>query len=444
MKTQTHNKSQYGLEYVSGLLRLESKRNITNISRKTEVNSQNMQHFISNSPWSARELIKGIQQDLRTHSEWQNEAVLVVDESADEKAGEYTAGVARQRNGRTGTVNMCQVGVFLTLATTRVNMWIDGELFLPKNWFAPEQTSKRQKAGISTKRKFQTKPQLAWQMIHTAQQNQIPFVAVAMDDLYGRNCWLRRQLEAANIEYYGDIPENSVVYLEKPKVEQRLRPSGQPYKNPTVTLPKKYHVKELLDHENFKPIFLTLRSSQRGELQAHFARGRVWVMDGHQPRELWLLIRQEEKRVTYALSNASLDTPLLTMAGRKSHRYFVERSNQDAKSELGYDEFQAIKYQAWHHHLALTILAFWFVTSIRLDWINNHPPDSKLLDEFQTDVLPLLSIGNVRELLQATMPIHQLTPKQATELVIEKLINRTRSRRSRLHKKQRKRPQRVT
>jgi hypothetical protein len=29
------------------------------------------------------------------------------------------------------------------------------------------------------------------------------------------------------------------------------------------------------------------------------------------------------------------------MAGRKSHRYFIERDNQDSKSKLGWDEFQA-------------------------------------------------------------------------------------------------------
>ena len=61
------------------------------------------------------------------------------------------------------------------------------------------------------------------------------------------------------------------------------------------------------------------------------------------------------------LSNASPDTSLETMAWRKTHRYFIERSNQDAKSELGWDEFQATKYHAWEHQLALTILASWFI-----------------------------------------------------------------------------------
>jgi hypothetical protein len=43
-------------------------------------------------------------------------------------------------------------------------------------------------------------------------------------------------------------------------------------------------------------------------------------------------------------------------------------SNQDAKYEFGWDDFQAIKYKAWEHHLALTIMANWFINETRLEW----------------------------------------------------------------------------
>ena len=122
------------------------------------------------------------------------------------------------------------------------------------------------------------------------------------------------------------------------------------------------------------------------------------------------------------------------MASRKSHRYFIERSHQDAKSELGWDEFQARKYQAWVHHLALTIMASAFITETLLDWAEKHPRDSALLEEYEIDTLPNLSIVNVRELLRAAMPLPQLTPQQAAELVVKNLVNRTRSRKSRLRK----------
>jgi len=75
-------------------------------------------------------------------------------------------------------------------------------------------------------------------------------------------------------------------------------------------------------------------------LRAQFGRCRVWTVHGDEVRQEWLLIRRDE-RVTYVLSNASQDTSLAEMAWRKSHRYFIERDNQDNKGELGWDEFQA-------------------------------------------------------------------------------------------------------
>jgi hypothetical protein len=39
-----------------------------------------------------------------------------------------------------------------------------------------------------------------------------------MDDLYGRNAQLRQQLAQADIEYYGDVPANTHVYLAQPQI----------------------------------------------------------------------------------------------------------------------------------------------------------------------------------------------------------------------------------
>ncbi len=104
---------------------------------------------------------------------------------------------------------------------------------------------------------------------------------------------------------------------------------------------------------------IRLRPNERGYLQADFARCRVWVLYDHNTtaRQEWLLIRKDAVQVTYALSNASEDASLETMAWRKTHRYLIERSNEDAKGEIGWDEFQTRKYRAWQHQLALTILA---------------------------------------------------------------------------------------
>ena len=47
-----------------------------------------------------------------------------------------------------------------------------------------------------------------------------------------------------------------------------------------------------------------------------------------------------------------------------------------------------------------------------------------VLSQFNTEVLPALSVANVRELLRAVMPLKQLTAEQATEPIIEHLLNR--------------------
>jgi SRSO17 transposase len=67
----------------------------------------------------------------------------------------------------------------------------------------------------------------------------------------------------------------------------------------------------------------------------------------------------------------------------KCVRHFVERSNQDAKSELGWDEFQAQKYRAWEHNLALTILASWFIAQTKYDWSKAHPRDPQLASQME-------------------------------------------------------------
>ena len=95
---------------------------------------------------------------------------------------------------------------------------------------------------------------------------------------------------------------------------------------------------------------------------------------------------------------------------------------------------RAQKYRAWEHHLALTVLASWFVAQTKFEWAQDYPRDPALLSQFNTEVLPALSVANVRKLLRTVMPLKQLTEEQVTERIIEHLLNRTRSRKSRIKK----------
>ena len=183
-RSKTRDTSEYGLKYISGLLRMENDRNLANVGRKTDISGQNLQHFVSNSPWAGDDVILGVENEVKIHPAFQ-EAVLVLDESAEEKAGEHSAGAGRQHNGRLGKIEMSQVGVFLALVTPEICTWIDGELYLPQAWFQDSHTEQRKEAGVPSELTFKTKPELGWEMIEHTQERQIPFVAVTMDDLYG-------------------------------------------------------------------------------------------------------------------------------------------------------------------------------------------------------------------------------------------------------------------
>ena len=82
--------------------------------------------------------------------------------------------------------------------------------------------------------------------------------------------------------------------------------------------------------------------------------------------------------------------------------------------------------------MALTVRAKWFITQTKYHWASTYERDPVLLEALEIDILPALSVANIRSLLRSVMPLKQLNPEQAIEKVIEHLINRTRSRRSRL------------
>lgn len=78
---------------------METDRNLANVGRKTETSGQNLQHFVSNSSWARERVIVAVEEEVKVHPAFQ-EAILVLDESAEEKAGEHSAGAKRQQNGR--------------------------------------------------------------------------------------------------------------------------------------------------------------------------------------------------------------------------------------------------------------------------------------------------------------------------------------------------------
>jgi len=50
----------------------------------------------------------------------------------------------------------------------------------------------------------------------------------------------------------------------------------------------------------------------------------------------------------------------------QAQRYWVKRAFQEAKSELGMSDYQVRKWNAWHLHMALVMLALSFMVKERI------------------------------------------------------------------------------
>ena len=437
-QTSTRDGSCHAWVYLRGILTMTTKRTFANIARRVVSptdDGQALQQFLSDSPWSAQAVIHHVQTDLAATPALEHGGMLILDERPDAKAGLHSAGAARQWNGRLGKVDLCQVGVFLAFATTTLWTWIDGELFLPEQWFAPELAAERTRLGIPPARQFATKVELGWQMIQRVLAAGVPFEVLLCDALYGRSQWLRHQMRSATVVYLADVPADTQVYLTQPVLGLPV-PRGRKGRPPTqlrvLNRVTPMEVRQVAGRADTTLRRFHVRDTERGVLEDRFAVRQVWTLDAGEVVAEWLVIREEGGEPTYALSNAPATTPAGQLVEWKCGRFGIECANHDAKSELGWGDFMAQKFVAWEHHLALTILAGWFIAQTKADWAVCYGRDGTLAEELGVQSLPALSVANVRELLQAVMPLQQLSPEQARRLVVKHLVDRSRSTRSRL------------
>jgi SRSO17 transposase len=119
-------------QYLQGLMQASRK----NMERMEEVvpgcDYQSLQHFVSESDWDARAVLDQVAVEADRHLGGAADSCLLLDESAFEKKGEKSVGVARQWSGRLGKVDNCQVAVFAALAQGPSSTLIDTRLYLPK------------------------------------------------------------------------------------------------------------------------------------------------------------------------------------------------------------------------------------------------------------------------------------------------------------------------
>jgi len=437
-KTRTRDTSANAYNYLRGQLTMDNERNFANMARNmTGDDGQALQHFMSNSPWAGQAVFGQIQAEIKATAVLAQGSTLILDESADEKAGTHNAGASRQYNGRMGKVDVCRVDTCLTYANGGLWAMVDGELFLPEEWCGAAFAQRRTELGIPAERRFETQLQLGLKMVKRVKAHGLPFDLLACDALYGRDSQFRADVDAAGVWYAAQVPADTHVYLSEPRVgvPERRGKRGRPRTRLHVLSRQRPHeVRALAHHPQTVWQQVVVRHTERGRLAADFALQRVWtVAGGTRPQAEWLVIRRDaEGDCSYTLLNAPEDAPHEHLIAWSCRRYFAERTFEDAKTEIGWDEFQAQKYRAWEHHLALTAAALWFIAQTKLAWAQAYPRDPELARQLAVEVLPALSTANVRELLKAVFPLPQLTLEQATGLVIMHLVNRARSTSSRL------------
>ena len=147
--TRTRDTSPNAYNYLRGQLTMDNERNFANMARNmTGDDGQALPRFMANSPWSGQAVFGQIHVEIKATAALAQGSTLILDESADEKAGTHNAGAARQYNGRMGKVDVCRVDTCLTYANGGLWAMVDGELFLPEEWFGAAFAQTRRELGI--------------------------------------------------------------------------------------------------------------------------------------------------------------------------------------------------------------------------------------------------------------------------------------------------------
>ena len=188
-----------------------------------------LQHLLSRAIWDDRQVLDLAAAWAAGHLD-DGDAVLIVDETADEKSSADCAGAARQYSGTAGGVALCQVAVTLTYATSRGHALIGRALYLPEGCAADEEH--RELAGVPEQVLFATKPQLAGALLDRAHALGICAAFVAGDEVYGGR-ELRRGIRQREMGYVLAVRANHTVTTGSHPRRDRGR-SGRPDSRPRL------------------------------------------------------------------------------------------------------------------------------------------------------------------------------------------------------------------
>lgn len=331
---------RHAVAYVHGLLGTAERKNGWQLAEAGGYHQPRpIQRVLDRSVWDQ----DAVRDDLRAYVAAElgtPDGVLVVDETGFLKKGTHSVGVKRQYSGTAGKLDNCQIGVFLGYASSKGRAGIDRLLYLPREW--AEDAERRAAAGVPEDVEFQTKPQLALDMIEAALDAGVSARWVVGDAVYGSDGTLRRALEARGQAY-----ALAVKSSEQPTTWPPYGPPGQ------VTA---WAVAAEAPPEDWRR--LSCGEGAQGE------RWYDWRWRPLRPglREGWLhglLVRRHPLRVdevAYYLVYCPSDTPLAEVVRAVGSRWMIEEVFELAKGQVGLDQYEVRSWRGWHRHATLALL----------------------------------------------------------------------------------------
>ena len=366
--------------YLQGLLSHLPGKNAEDIATFVDVERQVIQDFIGTAPWDHRPLVTVLVGEV-VERLGEPDGIIAFDPSSFPKRGTHSVGVKRQWCGHRGKVDNCQVGVFMGYVSRHDHALLDFRLSLPEDWARDAQ--RRQACHVPEDVRYHTRQAQCLEMLD-AWRAQVPHGWVTGDDELGRHTQFRGELRQRGERYVLGVPCTTAVRdLEgpSPAYQGRGRRPKAPWQSVTEwrqALPGKAWT------------HLTVRDGEKGPVEIEMVRRRVQTRLERKrtgPEE-WLVVTRRPLTDDRILeSRASRDateqdecyryqyylTPTAGCAGAFTEPSLgelarvikagtcIEASFKRGKGEVGMDEYQVRTWEGWHHHMALSLLAVWFL-----------------------------------------------------------------------------------
>jgi len=370
---QRREQRQWSAEYLRGLLLEIPRKSIEPMMLALQGADQNairaMQQFVGEGAWNDDAILKRHWREV-DETLGDEDGVLTLDGSDFLKQGTESVGVKRQYCGEVGKRANCQAGVFLGYASSAGYTLLDRRLYLPIEWVEDEDFAERRaKCGVPRDIRFQTKPELGWEMIReVVDDQQVRARWVACDEAFGRDSAFFDTVASSGLWYFAEVPHDTRVWLERP-LTGVPEWSGWGRKPTRERLVEGQH-----EAQTVKAVAAQMRPTQwqrhwikegsKGPMAADFWALRVvTVRDGLPGPEGCLVLRRqlETGELKTYLCNAPSRISLPTLARLSGMRWPIETCFEQSKQYLGMGDYEVRSWRGWHHHMTLCLLAHFFL-----------------------------------------------------------------------------------